>query len=207
VRRAPSPFLSVGTGLHLEAPSASAAGDSLPARGGGLSSLEGGCRPEGEAGAGGAYHQSRCQALLQRFKGARDRRRSMGGCTLKPILAATPARSISLLRPASVNGASFSETKNVGRLGLAVHSARNSSPNSGCVPRSGSLCYFWHRDGCPWRLRSASRHRARLDACSDAAWARLSVFLWLAIPAGALVSAWFSPLYAVARGILMNESQ
>ena len=32
-------------------------------------------------------------------------------CTLKPILAATPARSISLPRPATVNGAPLSETK------------------------------------------------------------------------------------------------
>ena len=32
-------------------------------------------------------------------------------CTLKPILAATPVRSISLPRPATVNGAPLSETK------------------------------------------------------------------------------------------------
>jgi hypothetical protein len=37
-------------------------------------------------------------------------------CTLKPILAATPARSISLPRPAMVQRCAPSETKNEGRL-------------------------------------------------------------------------------------------
>ena len=50
-------------------------------------------------------------------------------CTLKPILAATPARSISL---ASVNGASLSETKVKADLAprFSTRSARNSSPSS-----------------------------------------------------------------------------
>ena len=39
-------------------------------------------------------------------------------CTLKPILAATPARSISLATPETVNGAPGNE--NEGRLGLAL---------------------------------------------------------------------------------------
>ena len=41
-------------------------------------------------------------------------------CTLKPILAATPARSISLATPETVNGAPGNE--NEGRLGLALQS-------------------------------------------------------------------------------------
>ena len=53
-------------------------------------------------------------------------------CTLKPILAATPVRSISLPRPATVNGAPLSETKM--KAGLAARfstrSARNSSPSN-----------------------------------------------------------------------------
>ena len=50
-------------------------------------------------------------------------------CTSKPILAATPARSISL---ASVNGASLSETKVKADLAprFSTRSARNSSPSS-----------------------------------------------------------------------------
>ena len=43
--------------------------------------------------------------------------RSMCGCTLKPILAALPARSISLARPATVNRA---QKRNEGRLCLAL---------------------------------------------------------------------------------------
>ena len=53
-------------------------------------------------------------------------------CTLKPILAATPAHSISLPRPATVNGAPLSETKVKADLAsrLSVRSARHSSPSS-----------------------------------------------------------------------------
>src|SRR5262245_8313746 len=43
--------------------------------------------------------------------------RSMCGCTLKPILAALQARSISLARPATVNRA---QKRNEGRLCLAL---------------------------------------------------------------------------------------
>ena len=52
-------------------------------------------------------------------------------CTLKPILAATPARSISLPRPATVNGAPPGN-EDEGRLGarFSTRSARNSSPSS-----------------------------------------------------------------------------
>ena len=52
-------------------------------------------------------------------------------CTLKPILAATPARSISLATPETVNGAPGNE--NEGRLGLALQlpsAPANSSPSS-----------------------------------------------------------------------------
>ena len=50
----------------------------------------------------------------------------------KPILAATPARSISLPRPAIANGAPLSETKVKADLAsrLSVRSARHSSPSS-----------------------------------------------------------------------------
>jgi hypothetical protein len=50
-------------------------------------------------------------------------------CTLKPILAATPARSISLPRPATVNGAPLSETRVKADLAgrFSSRSARNSS--------------------------------------------------------------------------------
>ena len=46
--------------------------------------------------------------------------RNICGCTLKPILAAMPARSTSLARPATVNGAPLSETKVKADFGLAL---------------------------------------------------------------------------------------
>jgi hypothetical protein len=54
------------------------------------------------------------------FVGASRRPQRAGDNCRQPILAATPARSISLPRPATVNGAPLSETKLKGRFGLAL---------------------------------------------------------------------------------------
>ena len=64
--------------------------------------------------------------------------RNMGGCTLKPISAAIPARSTSFCRPLTVKGAPCSETKAKGNSAarFSARSARISSPSAGVLLRS-----------------------------------------------------------------------
>ena len=73
--------------------------------------------------------RARIGALVRQDKAGRCR--SMCGCTLKPILAALPARSISFCSRSTVNGAPRSETKMKGDLAsrFRARSARSSSPS------------------------------------------------------------------------------
>ena len=59
-------------------------------------------------------------------------------CTLKPILAATPARSISLPRSATVNGAPLSETKVKAALVPAAPAIHPDIPEQ---LESGTICH------------------------------------------------------------------
>ena len=97
--------------------------------------------------------------LFARTKPAAWRR--MCGCTLKPILAFMPARSISLARPQTVNGAPLAAPEKMRRLQRSIH--------SGLLGRQVSRPSAWRTEP------AVRRHSGSASTCAGVSRSALSL--------------------------------